>query len=135
MNREECAFLLKRIEALDTRMRTDAEEFMARRDAWMGVIGNLTVSDAIAAAERYYRNETRYSIKPGDVVALVPRRKPPREPEDGLVGVPSDFKERAEFFREWWRGQRIPVTEEEWRWVSQEGHPIGEPPHLIGQDR
>jgi hypothetical protein len=133
MNREECAFLLKRIEALDTRMRTDAEEFMARRDAWMGVIGNLTVSDAIAAAERYYRNETRYSIKPGDLVALVPKRKPHHAPEEGLVPVPPDFTDRTLFFSEWWRGQRIPTTEAEWAWVTQVGHPIGEPPHLVGE--
>jgi hypothetical protein len=127
MNREECAFLLKRIEALDTRMRTDAEEFMARRDAWMGVIGTLSVADGITAVERYYRQATKYSIKPADVVALAPQHKPPHHREEGLVPVPPDFTDRVAFFADWQRGHRMPVSEDEWRWVTEVGHPSGDP--------
>jgi hypothetical protein len=123
MTRDECAFLLKRIEALDSRMESDAETFMARRDAWLGVVGRVPLDGALAAVERFYRRESRFSIKPAELVSLVPETRPHRAREEGLVRVPLDFAARVEFFEAFWRDARLPVTENERRWCEQAGYP------------
>lgn len=119
MNREETAFLLKRIEALDPRLATnDADVFRARRDGWLEVIGSLDFTHATEAVQRFYRNAGKWPITPHDVWTLSRRDKPDRRPDprdDRLVGPPTDLAARMKFFQ----SGREPSSDIERLWVTQ----------------